>query len=50
LNEANAFEALETATGAGLLDRLIADDYRRAGLVTLTLDRKMAALPDARRL
>jgi predicted nucleic acid-binding protein len=50
LNEANAFEALETATGAGLLDRLIADDYRRAGLVTLTLDRKMATLPDARRL
>lgn len=50
LNGANMFEVLETATGAGLLDRLIADDYRRAGLVTLTLDRKMAALPDARRL
>lgn len=50
LNGANTFEVLETATGAGLLDRLIADDYRRAGLVTLTLDRKMAALPDARRL
>jgi predicted nucleic acid-binding protein len=50
LNGANTFEALEIVTGAGLLDRLIADDYRRAGLVTLTLDRKMAALPDARRL
>ncbi len=36
--------------GAGLLDRLIADDYSRAGLEVLTLDRKMAALPDARRL
>ena len=50
LNGANTFEALETASGAGLLDRLIADDYRRGGLVTLTLDRKMATLPDARRL
>jgi len=44
------FAALETATGCGLLDRLIADDYRRAKLTTLTLDRKMAALPQARRL
>ena len=33
-----------------ILDRLIADDYRRAALVTLTLDRKMAALPETRRL
>lgn len=50
LNGVSAFAALETTTGCGLLDRLIADDYRRAGLTTLTLDRKMAALPDARRL
>ena len=42
--------ALETETGCGLLDRLIADDYRRASIVTLTLDKKMAALPDTRRL
>jgi predicted nucleic acid-binding protein len=42
--------ALQATTGAGLLDRLIADDYRRAGAVTLTLDRRMAALPDARSL
>ena len=42
--------ALGQARGAGLLDRLIADDYSRAGLEVLTLDRKMAALPDARRL
>jgi hypothetical protein len=34
----------------GLLDRLIADDYRRADLITLTLDRKMASLPKSRRL
>jgi predicted nucleic acid-binding protein len=50
LNGASVFAALEALTGCGLLDRLIADDYLRAGLVTLTLDRKMAALPRARRL
>jgi predicted nucleic acid-binding protein len=50
LNGNAAFAALETQTGCGLLDRLIADDYRRAELITLTLDRKMAALPQARRL
>lgn len=50
LNGASVFAALKAATGCGLLDRLIADDYRRAGLETLTLDRKMAALPQARRL
>ena len=50
LNGAGAFAALEADTGCGLLDRLIADDYRRAGLTTLTLDRKMAVLPDACRL
>jgi len=50
LKGADAFAALEAVTGCGLLDRLIADDYRRADLITLTLDRKMAALPKARRL
>jgi predicted nucleic acid-binding protein len=50
LNGPGIFAALQASTGCGLLDRLIADDYRRAGLVTLTLDRKMAALPKARRL
>lgn len=50
LNGPAVFAALEARTGCGLLDRLIADDYRRAQLVTLTLDRKMAALPEARRL
>jgi hypothetical protein len=32
------------------LDRLIADDYGRSGMEILTLDRKMAALADVRRL
>ncbi len=50
LNGSAVFEALEATSGCGLLDRLIADDYRRAQLVTLTLDRRMAALPQARRL
>ena len=44
------FAALQAKSGCGLLDRLIADDYRSAGLTTLTLDRKMAALADVRRL
>jgi hypothetical protein len=47
---AGVFAALEADAGCGLLDRLIADDYRRAELTTLTLDREMAALPQARRL
>ena len=50
LNGADAFSALEATGGCGLLDRLIADDYRRAGLTTLTLDRAMGALAGARRL
>ena len=50
LNGASVFDALRATGGCGLLDRLIADDYRSADLVTLTLDRKMAALPHARRL
>jgi len=43
-------EALEASGGPGLFDRLIADDYSRAGLDVLTLDRKMAALPNVQRL
>lgn len=50
LNGKSVFALLETTTGCGLLDRLIADDYRRAELITLTLDRKMSALPKAQRL
>lgn len=50
LNGPGVVAALEARGGCGLLDRLIADDYRTAELVTLTLDRKMAALPQSRRL
>ena len=50
LNGADVFAALKAESGCGLLDRLIAGDYRRAALTTLTLDRKMGALPQARRL
>jgi hypothetical protein len=50
LNGAGAIHALEAKTGCGLQDRLIANDYQRAALITLTLDRKMAALPQAKRL
>ena len=50
LNGAGVFDALRARGGCGLLDRLIADDYRNADLVTLTLDRKMAALPQVRKL
>jgi hypothetical protein len=50
LNGAGVFTALEASAGCDLLDRLIADEYRRAELTTLTLDRKMAALPEVRRL
>ncbi len=50
LNGQGVYAALEALSGCGLLDRLIADDYRRAGLITFTLDHKMAALRDVRRL
>ena len=49
-NGVATFSALQATSGCGLLDRLIADDYRRAGLTTLTLDRKLAALAEARHL
>jgi predicted nucleic acid-binding protein len=50
LNGAEAGEALQATGGCGLLDRLIVQDYHQRGLTTLTQDRKMAALPQARRL
>ena len=50
LNGPGVYAALEAQSGCGLLNRLIADDYRRAGLITFTLDRKMAVLRDVRRL
>ena len=42
--------ALSESGGAGLLDRLIADDYSRSVSATLTLDRRMARLPGVRQL
>lgn len=50
LNGAEVFAALAAASGCGLIDRLIADDYHRRGLETLTLDGRMARLAHARRL
>ena len=48
LNGRAVFEALEASGSPGLFDRLIADDYTRAGLEVLTLDRRMATLADVR--
>ena len=45
LNGRSTLAAIGHRSGAGLLDRLIGEDYRRAELVTLTLDRKMSRLP-----
>ena len=50
LNGDAVLEELRASGGAGLFDRLIADGYRREGLETLTLDRRMARLPQARLL
>ena len=48
LNGRSVIGALQASGGPGLFDRLIADDYSRANLEVLTLDRKMATLPDVR--
>ena len=50
LNGRTVIEALEATGGLGLFDRLIADDYARADLHVLTLDRTMASLPAAQLL
>ena len=50
LNGQSVILALQSQGGPGLFDRLIADDYTRVGLETLTLDRRMASLPTVRRL
>lgn len=50
LNGAAVLEMLATRGGAGLFDRLIANDYSRSGLETLTLDRGMASLAGTRLL
>lgn len=50
LNGQAALDILSAQGGAGLLDRLIAEDYSRQVSETLTLDRRMASLPGVRRL
>ncbi len=50
LNGQSVILSLQSRGGPGLFDRLIADDYSRAGLETLTLDRRMASLPKVQRL
>lgn len=50
LHGRSVLAAIADRSGAGLLDRLIADHYRREELVTLTLDRRMSALPETERL
>ena len=50
MNGRSAIDALSATKGPGLFDRLIADDYSRAGLETLTLDRRMASLSEVQRL
>lgn len=50
LSGQDSLDALTADGGAGLLDRLITIDYAQAGLDTVTLDRKMASLPETRQL
>ncbi len=50
LNGHSVYVALEASSGPGLFDRLITEEYSRAGLEVLTLDRKMATLSDTRHL
>ena len=50
LNGRAVIDVLQASGGAGLFDRLIADDYSRADVEVLTLDRRMSKLPGARRL
>ncbi len=47
MNGRPVLDALSDSDEPGLFDRLIANDYARAGLETLTLDRRMATLPRA---
>lgn len=49
-NGASTLEQLRAKTGAGLLDRLIHEDYLAMGAVTLTLDQRMARLEGAQTL
>ena len=48
LNGRAVLDALEASGEPGLLDRLVANDYARSGIESLTLDRRMASLPVVR--
>lgn len=48
LNGASVLDAIGSTGGAGLLDRLIADDYTREDLDVVTLGKAMASLPRVR--
>ena len=48
LNGQRVITEIQTGGGAGVVDRLITDGYSKVGCETLTLDRKMANLPDTR--
>ena len=50
LNGQSVLTALTASEHPGLFDRLIDDDYSRAGLKALTLDRRMARLPNSQYL
>lgn len=50
LNGRAVIHALMATGGPGLFDRLIANGYDRSALDVFTLDRKMAKLPNARKL
>lgn len=50
MNGPTVLEALAASAQPGLFDRLIVDDYSKAGLETLTLDRRMGSLPNTRRI
>ena len=50
LNGQSVITALQARDGPGLFDRLIAGDYSKADMETLTLDRRMSSLPRVRRL
>lgn len=45
LNGYSVLEILETQGGAGLMDRLIADDYQKREANVLTNDKRMSKLP-----
>lgn len=50
LSGQRTISVLKETGGAGLIDRLICDNYSDAGYETLTLDRRMAKLPNAQLL